>query len=135
MKKTPLAEIEVYILGYKPHTCMRVCLLATFLVLNRSYFVKALDLQNHICFVCEVSDIEQVLLRRYCFYKFRWFLPLLERQKYTCTSCILMTKSSQWSSLVLPFFKGFTAHKMKNLNVETEKSEQTTFAQISLSQY
>ena len=36
---------------------------------------------------------------------------------------------------MLQSLKLFTAHAVKNLNIETEKSEQTLFAQIFLSQY
>ena len=44
-------------------------------------------------------------------------------------------KSSAWSDFSLWFLKCFTAHAVENLNIKTEKSEQTLFAQISLSQY
>ena len=36
---------------------------------------------------------------------------------------------------MLQFLKGFIAHTVIDLNIETEKSEQTYFPQISLSQY
>ena len=49
---------------------------------------------------------------------------------------ILKDKSSAWSNFVLQFLKRFLTHiKQENLNIETEKSEQTVFAQISLSLY
>ena len=48
---------------------------------------------------------------------------------------ILKDKSSAWFNFVLQFLKVFTTHTVKNLNIKTEKSEQTPFAQISLSQY
>ena len=46
---------------------------------------------------------------------------------------ILKDKSSAWFNFVLQSLERFTVKK--NLNTETEKSEQTLFAQISLSQY
>ena len=55
---------------------------------------------------------------------------------HQCSSqYILMDKSSAWSNFVISSLKCFNAHTVKNLNIESEKSEQTLFVQISLSQY
>ena len=48
---------------------------------------------------------------------------------------VLKDNSSAWSDFVSRFLKRFIAHMVKKLNIETEKSEQTLFVQISLSQY
>ena len=55
---------------------------------------------------------------------------------HQCSSqYILKDKGSAWSNFVISSLKCFNPHTVKNLNIETEKSEQTPFVQTSPSKY